>query len=203
MMAKKSKSKGAIELSLGFIVTVVFAVVLLSLAIYWIQTMFSNIGTLTDDVTQKAHDTLSETFQTGATNFGVYPKDYSLSAGKGVKLSVAIKNDDKDGKPHDFVVHVYPATTGSSVLSNYGCTTFAQCDKVKTDMMSWVTYPDVSYKIQPNLFRFWDVSVVLPSSVVKGIYQYDIVACEDTEFSACDRTTTNWGSTLALQITAK
>lgn len=203
MKIKKPKSKGAIELSLGFIITVVFAVVLLSLAIVWLRGMIGGIGTMTDDLTQKAHDTLSETFNSGKSNFAVFPKQYDLSPGGSVKLSVGVKNDDRDGKPHTFVIRVFPAMASSSIVSNYKCSKFAECDTLKNDMISWVTYSEEKYTIQPNVFRFWDLSVTLPDKVVKGVYQYDIVACEDMEFSDCNRETTNWGSTLSLQITAK
>ncbi|NIO21394.1 MAG: hypothetical protein GTN76_11815 [Candidatus Aenigmarchaeota archaeon] len=192
--------KGAIQLSLGFIVAVVFAVVLLSLAVTWLRGLIGTVGTLTDDLTQKAHDTLSETFNTGTTNFAVYPKEYSLQPGRAVKLSVGIKNDDRDGQQHTFVVHVYPAMSSSDIISSYGCSNFAACTTLQDDMVNWVTYPQESYTIQPNLFKFWDVTVTLPNNVVKGVYQYDIVACEDMGYAQCDRTTTNWGSTLPLQI---
>jgi hypothetical protein len=203
MSFRKAGSKGAIELSLGFIVTVVFAVVLLSLAIFWIRGMIGTVGTLTDDLTQKAHDTMSETFNAGKANFAIYPREYKLSPGSGVKLSLGVKNDDRDGQPHDFVSHIYPAMASSSIISSYGCSSFDTCEQLKTDMLSWLTYSNEKYRIQPNVFRFWDVSVVLPNNVVKGIYQYDIVSCEDMDFSGCDRVSTNWGSTLSLQITAQ
>jgi hypothetical protein len=200
---KNTKRKGAIELSLGFIVTVVFAIVLLSLAIYWINTVIGSIGSLTDDMTQKAHDTLSDTFQTGATNFAVYPGEYTLSPGKGVKLSVGVKNDDRDGKPHSFVIRVFPAMASSNILNIYKCSKFSECENLTSEMMSWITYPETAYTVQPNSFKFLDVSVVIPNNAVKGIYQYDIVACEDMGFDECNRLTTNWGSTLSLQITVK
>ena len=196
------KEKGAIQMSLGFIVAVVFAVVLLSLAVTWLRGLIGTVGTLTDDLTQKAHDTLSETFNTGTTNFAIYPKEYSLQPGRGVKLSVGIKNDDRDGQPHTFVVHVYPAMSSADILSSYGCSNFAGCTKLKEDMLNWATYAQESYTTQPNLFKFWDVTITLPNNVVKGVYQYDIVSCEDMGFAQCDRTTTNWGSTLPLQINA-
>lgn len=195
--------KGAIQLSLGFIVAVVFAVVLLSLAVTWLRDIVGGIGTLTDDLTQKAHDTLSETFNTGLTNFAVYPGEYKLQPGRGVKLSVGVKNDDRDGEVHGFVIHVYPAMASSDVISSYACTSFAACSDLQTDMVKWITYPFEKYTIQPNLFKFWDVSITVPNNIRKGIYQYDLVACEDMDFSSCDRATTNWGSTQALTITVQ
>jgi len=195
--------KGAIQLSLGFIVAVVFAVVLLSLAVTWLRGMIGTVSSLTDDLTQKAHDTLSETFNTGTTNFAIYPSEYKLSPGRGVKLSVGVKNDDRDGSPHNFVIHVYPAMASSDVVSSYGCASFAACSDLQKDMNDWATYSFESYRIQPNLFRFWDMSVTVPNNVRKGIYQYDIVACEDNDYTQCDRTTTNWGSTQALTITVQ
>ena len=55
--------KGAIELSLGFIVTVVFAVVLLSLAIVWLNSIFPTLFGITDDLFQQAQTQIQETFQ--------------------------------------------------------------------------------------------------------------------------------------------
>ena len=197
------KKKAAIQLSLGFIITVVFAVVLLSLAVTWLRGMVTSVSSLTDDLTQKASDALSDTFNTGTTNFAVYPGEYSLAPGKGVRLSVGVKNDHMDGQPHQFVVHVYPAMSSSGIVQAEGCSSFSTCESLKDKMMSWTTYPEEIYTIQPNQFRMWDLTVSVPNGVVKGIYQYDIVACEGMSFDACDRQSTNWGSTLALTITVK
>ncbi|NIO22559.1 MAG: hypothetical protein GTN38_00845 [Candidatus Aenigmarchaeota archaeon] len=196
-------NKGAIQLSLGFIVAVVFAVVLLSLAVTWLQGIIIGIGTLTDDLTQKAHDTLSETFNRKTTNFAVYPKEYRLDPGRGIKLSVGVNNDDRDGQPHNFVIRLYPAMASSDIISTYGCSSFAGCSSLNEDMISWVTYSHETYRIQPNTYRFWDMTVTFPNNIVKGTYQYDIVSCEDMDYSNCDRATTNWGSTLSLTITAQ
>jgi len=197
--------KGAIQMSLGFIVAVVFAVVLLSLAVTWLRTIIGDVGTLTDDLTQKAHDTLSETFNTGTTNFAIHPKEYALQPGRGVKLSVGVMNDARDGQPHDFVIHSYPAMASSDIINNYGCSTFAGCSDLQSDMVDWVTYSHSTYTIQPNRYRFWDMTVTVPNNVVKGIYQYDVVACEGTAYDQCTPTAQGniWGSTLSLTITAQ
>lgn len=109
------KRKGAVELSLGFIVMVVFAVILLSLAIVWLQGVVRDIGGLTTDLTQQSANKIQEIFGETGENFAVWPSSYSMSAGKGIKLLAGIKNNARDGQAHRFVINMVPSTASNEV----------------------------------------------------------------------------------------
>ncbi|NOX71378.1 MAG: hypothetical protein GXO64_01635 [Candidatus Micrarchaeota archaeon] len=202
MVGKRNK-KGAFQLSLGFIIGLIFAVILLTLSIMWIRGVFNSFGTMTDDLTQNAKSQLANTFDNSQTNFDVSPSYYKLDPGKGVKLSAGIKNDADDATGHTFVIRVFPGTADSGIISNYKCNDFESCDELKNDMLSWVTYIKNKYKVLPNEKRYWDITMNFPDTIKKGDYMYDIVACKDMEWSECTRESTNWGQTKTLTLTAK
>ena len=196
--------KGAIELSLGFIVAVVFAVVLLSLAIMWIQGMFSGITQLGDDLTQQSQTKLQETFSETNSNFAIWPNRYELAAGRELKMSAAIKNNANDGNTHNFVINVVPATVSDAVCAGGD---LASCPEIATSMAKWVS----GFKMPPqstqiNSIKTFPISVTVPSNAVKGTYIFSVVACQEpiTSYSACTPQTLNWGgSAQDLSITVK
>ncbi len=195
---KSKNKKGAFQLSLGFIIGLVFAVILLTLAIMWIRGVFTSFGTMTNDLTQKAQDQLSDTFNTGTNNFAVYPSDYTLTPGAGVKLSVGIKNDAEDGAVHMYSIKITPSSASRNVLNTL-CgegTSFSACADAQMQMSNWLTYPeDVQYSIQPNMFKTWDIVITVPNDAIKGQYLFDIVACdENVAAGSCDALSANWGA---------
>jgi hypothetical protein len=190
--------KGAFDLSLGFIIGLIFAVILLTLAIMWIRGAFTGIGTMTNDLTQKASDTLSETFKTGTNNFDVYPGEYTLAPGTGVKLQAGIQNNAEDGAVHKFTIKITPSSASKSIVTAE-CgegSSFNACTGLHERMLSWLTYPEeIQYSIQPNTFKTWDIVITIPNDAVKGQYLFDIVACKDmADAAGCDSITANWGS---------
>jgi hypothetical protein len=199
--------KGAIELSLGFIVAVVFAVVLLSLAIYWLNQVMGGIGGLTDDLTQQAQSKLQETFQSSQNNFAIWPDRYSLDKGRELKMSAGIKNDADDGEPHRFVINVIPAAASQGPCPGGD---LASCPTVKSSMEDWVTGFTGPVLIQSNKLGYRTISVKIPNNAVSGTYIFNVVACGDiqpdpiTSSLACTETTLNWGSSAQqLTITVK
>ncbi len=202
---KRKNRKGAFQLSLSFIIGLIFAVILLTLAVMWVRDTFSGVSVLTDDLRQNAQNTLASTFDNEKTNFDVSPKRYDLDVGKSVILSAGVKNDKSDGKPHKFVIRMYPGTADQEIIENYGCTDFDTCNELKTDMNRWLTYIQKVYNIESNAKRFWDITITLPQDVKRGTYMYDLAACEgdSVTFSGCDRSTANWGSTKTLTVKAK
>ena len=195
--------KGAIELSLGFIVTVVFAVILLSLAIVWLRGTIINVSTLTDDQLQRAEEELRSVFDEGTKNYDVKPSNYELDAGTKLLFKGGVKNNDKDAKEHNFVFNVFPASASRFIVDNYGCSDFSACSELQSDMLSWLTYNSGPYSIAAGNYRTYDVSLEIPTDAVKGTYQYDAVVCEDMTMSECDIETTNWGSAVTLTYTIK
>jgi hypothetical protein len=202
-----SGRKGAIELSLGFIVAVVFAVVLLSLAILWLQGIIGNIGSLTDDLTQQAQSKLQETFQTTQNNFAVWPDRYNLDRGKELKLSSGIKNDAEDGQNHQFVINVVPAAAsrGPCASGDIGSCTAPGGKSLSEFMQNWVSWDNQPGVIQINRVGYRTISVNVPPNAVAGTYIFNVIACMDMySYSECTSQTLNWGgSAQQLTITVK
>jgi len=201
------QKKAAIEMSLGFIVAVVFSVVLLSLAIVWLNGIIGGITTLTDDLTQQAQSKLQDTFQNTQNNFAIWPDRYNLDKGRELKLSAGIKNDAEDGMNHQFVINVIPATA-SQVPCPGG--DLASCPNVKSSMENWVTGFTGPVSIQPNKIGYRTISIMIPNNAVSGTYIFNVIACADmpptsiTSSAACTETTLNWGSSAQqLTITVK
>jgi hypothetical protein len=158
------KRKGAIQLSLGFIVAVVFAVVLLSLAIVWLRGVFIGFGSLTNDLTQQAHTELEKTFRQTTSNFAVWPSRYELQPGTTLILSAGIKNNDPEGKSLYFIVNLQPSATDA-----IGATT--------SQMIDWVTVPQEPTWARPNEVAYRDITINIPANAPHGNYIYDVLAC--------------------------
>lgn len=153
--------KGAIELSLGFIVTVVFAVVLLSLAIFWLRNFFIGLEPLTVDLTQQAQSEIAKTFQNTDKNFAVWPSRYTIQPGKKLIMAVGIRNNDKEGRVLYFVVNMKTTSTDSGTA----------------DSDSWILVPGTATKIDPSSSATRDITLNIPSSAKQGNYLFDVYAC--------------------------
>ncbi len=188
--------KAAIQLSLGFIVAVVFAVVLLSLSLTWLQGIFAGFTGITNDLTQQAQNKLRQTFEETNSNFAIWPNRYDLKRGEELKMSAGIKNNAEDGLSHSFVINVIPATVSENV-----------CDKDKlTDcsapvggnlynyMLHWVTWDKFSSVIQINQVGYKTISIKPDSQAKLGTYIFNVVACKDmSNYQQCTQDTLNWG----------
>jgi cytoskeletal protein RodZ len=201
-MPAKKRRKGAIELSLGFIVAVVFAVVLLSLAIVWLQGFFLQLPGLTDDLIQQSQTKIQETFQQTQSNFAIWPSRYDLTRGKELKMSAGIKNDASDSADHTFVINVIPAAASDEVCSGGDITA---CPNVESEMEKWLSWDKQQSVIQKNRVGYKTISIKPSSSAKAGTYIFSVVACEGVgSYSACTRETLNWGgSAQELALTLK
>lgn len=200
----RRKKKGAFQLSLGFIIGLVFAVILLTLSIMWIRGVFQGFSTMTDDLTQNARAQLANTFDYTQTNFDVSPAFYKLEPGRSVKLSAGVKNNDPSAQVHNFVIKVLPAAADYEIYTAEGCSDFESCTSLQEKMMRWVTYSKYSRSANPNDKEYWDITIRFPNDVKRGSYVFDVVACADVPWDDCDRTSTNkWGRTKQLTIEAK
>jgi hypothetical protein len=195
--------KGAIELSLGFIVAVVFAVVLLSLAILWLQGIIGGVTQITDDLTQQAQSKLQETFQNTQNNFAIWPSQYSLARGKELKMSAGIKNDAEDGQNHLFVINVIPAAAsrGPCASGDINSCTGPGGSSLKEFMQGWTSWDKEPGVIQINRVGYRSITVKVPANAVSGTYIFNVIACMDvTSYDACTPQTLNWGGS-AQQLT--
>ncbi|MBI4021123.1 MAG: hypothetical protein HY369_02685 [Candidatus Aenigmarchaeota archaeon] len=195
------RRKGDFQMSLGFIIAVVFSIVLLSLALTWLSGLIGGVVGLTDDLTQEAQSTLRDAFRGGtASSFAVWPSQYKLDAGKSLKMSAGIENDAIDGKDHKFVINVRPAIADQNVLLAKCGGGETLCPVLEADLKKWVTFDFGVGTIAINEVGFKFIEIRPPGDAVKGTYIFNVVACYDELGSgtltsaSCTETSTNlWG----------
>jgi hypothetical protein len=185
--------KGAIELSLGFIVTVVFAVVLLSLAIVWVRGMFVNIDLIAVDMTRQAQEEISKTFSETTSNFAVRPARPDITRGTKLIVQAGIKNTDASGKLLNFVINIKPGNTNTKIT--------------KDVMAGWITQTTETYA-GPNDIAYRDVIISVPQSAETGAYMFDVFACysetSGLDPATCDSSSGNkWGVPQTLTVNVK
>jgi uncharacterized membrane protein len=164
--------KGAIELSLGFIVAVIFAVVLLSVAIMWLNGVINNANALTSSMFEQAQLKLQETFSTTEKTFAVWPDSQRLKRGDELWVAAGINNNANDALNHNFVINVISVSTGAGWLD-------------------WDKQPGL---IQINNVGYKKIVIKVPNDAPSGSYLFNVVACKDVaSYSECTSQNLNWG----------
>lgn len=196
-------------MSLGFIVAVVFAIVLLTLSITWLQQLIGNIGGLTDDLTQQAQAKIQETFQAQKTNFAVWPTQYAISSGNTLKMSAGILNNDPAGSNRIFALNVVPVASSICQTGQFESCTVKGTD-MKSYMRNWVTFPDSAETVLVGTTGYRFITITAPLDAPKGQYLFSVVACADVPkgtlpvSSTCTQTSSSlWGNSASLAITVK
>jgi len=156
--------KGAMELSLGFIVMVVFAVILLSLAIFWVRGFFVSLEPLTVDLTQQAQSEISKTFQNTDKNFAVWPSRYTIAPGKRLILAAGIKNNDEQGNKLYFAINMRLSSTNAPGVD------------IDTVTNEWVLVPGVT-KADASSTANTELTLNIPANAKAGSYLFSIYAC--------------------------
>lgn len=141
--------KGAIELSISFVVIVVIAVLILSLGIIWIQNIFGSITELTDQVIEKAKENLMSDITAGRREMGVtLPSLTKVTPGQGASLQMILKNTEVNQRCFYFAIKLVgvDSVVSSAYFNNPDCATpscpdFAQ---IKQDVERW-------FLIAPNV----------------------------------------------------
>ncbi len=191
-----AQRKAAIQMSLGFIVTVVFAIVMLSLALTWLRGMIGGISGVTDDLTQQAQSNLRDAFRETGANFAVWPSQYELDRGAGIIMQAGIENDAPDGLSHFFMINVVPAAVSESICPGgnpVGCTGVGGMDMAEY-MNSWVTFDKEAGPVAINSLGFKRMDITIPAEAKSGTYMFRVMACYDASSnptladmpSACD-----------------
>lgn len=192
-----NSKKGAIELSLGFIITVVFAVVLLSLAIFWLRNFFIGLEPLTVDLTQQAQTEIAKTFQNTDKNFAIWPSRYTIQPGKKLIMAAGIRNNDEQGRVLYYVVNMEITSTDSG--------------ESLESVNDWVLVPGAATKIDPASSATRDLTLNIPANAKQGNYLFDVYACfgAGTASAAglpsnCNINANNiWGSPQPVTITVE
>jgi hypothetical protein len=155
--------KGAIQMSIGFIVAIVFAVILLSLFITWMQGFFGQITVITEDLTQEASIKIKDTFKNTDSNFAVWPNEWTMDRGTELKLLAGIKNNAPDTQSHYYMINVLaPAGHPQESLMN------SWVDRTPFSSPQWVDFgSDLEIPV-----------TITPTGVGAGTYTFDVIACE-------------------------
>jgi hypothetical protein len=177
-MGLQHKRYGAFQLSLGFIITVVFSIVLLSLALTWLRSVMGGISSLTDDLTQQAQTNLRETFRQTTNNFAIWPNQYDLKRGTELRLSAGIENDAADGEPHLYVINVIPAAVSDNVCPGGH---LEKCPEVVENMKRWLTFFRSVKMVNPNYIDYIPITVRPDENAKKGIYMFHVACCYDKD----------------------
>jgi hypothetical protein len=160
-------AKAAIEMSLGFIIAVVFAIVLLGLAITWIQSTIGGITDLTASMQQTAKSELDKTFREAGGDFDIYPISWEGKPGTKISVSAGINNIAADGQPHQFVIGVNVSKVPSGVNIN--------------TVKSWIVWAKDPKLIPINKNDNIPVIITIPANAIKDVYIIRITACSDIE----------------------
>jgi len=165
MTTKHGHRKAAFQLSLGFIIAVVFAIILLTLSITWLQNMFSGIVDITETLRQEASIKLEETFQQTDDDYAIWPPEYQTGPGTKISVTAGIKNDAMDGKSHKYAVNTLVEVVPQGVSNDY--------------VKSWITWIKSPKSITANSYDKIPIDITIPDGAKKGTYMFRIVACAD------------------------
>jgi len=206
--------KAAFELSLSFIIIIVFSVVVLGLAIAWIQGLIPGITAITEDLTQQARAKIQETFQESQNNFAIWPNQYRIKPANSIKMSAGINNNADDGENHIYVINVIPAAASNNVCPTDDintCTSPDKTTKLIDYLKNWLTVDRSSGTVQINTVGYKDFTVTVKGNAIKGTYIFNVVACFDENIetgskvtptsSTCTQTSKNlWSNPQPLTI---
>lgn len=161
-------NKGAIELSLGMIVAVVFAIVLLSLALGWLTGLIGGITDMTETMKQEAQAKLKQTFRETNENFDIWPPNSEVGPKTRIAVVAGVKNNAEDGKNHNYVFNIKVSKVPD--------------DANKARVNSWLTWSgEEVMSIRSEGDTEVPITIEIPSTAVKGTYIFTIIACTDFE----------------------
>ena len=110
--------KGAINLSISFVVVVVLAVLILSLGVMWIQGMFESIESLTTQVIAKARTQLMSDITGGNKDIGItLPSVTRVPPGGGQDLEIILKN--KEFNARCYMIDIELVSVDAAASSGY------------------------------------------------------------------------------------
>lgn len=139
-------SKGAMEMSVGMIVTIVLLVAVLVVGLFFISKIRSSAGGAIDSISQQVQNQIAKTFSSGDNSFVIYPNDQGITLKQGESgsgFAFSIKNEAVDKKTH---------TYNWSVSAEPGFNFAAQCGQGMTEqtanqyiILSQGEIPDLGY----------------------------------------------------------
>lgn len=175
-----NQRKGAFQVSMGFIITMIFAVILLTLALSWIGGIFTDIGGVTHQVTNLAKSAiLEEISQTGATVGIAAPPVTVWKRGETGSFAVAIKNKFTDqGKT--FSINVYLEQLGGNLAGT-------QASSMMSEVSKWMTYSFTEF-VGAGASVSSDLILKPATNANSGIYKFRVLVCDSQPCTTLEAT---------------
>jgi hypothetical protein len=180
MPAKPKERKAAIDLSLGFIVTVVFAVVLLGLALTWVSGIFNPLNQITYKVTDVAIQNLMKDMNTGNKKVGIAaPAVTTWKRGETGSYALGVKNTDVNQK-HTFYSNAYLEALGGDLAGT-------DPNSLMSDVNKWIT-PISPLELDPSQRESTAVIIKPSTQAATGIYSFRVCSCTSLSDMTCHGT---------------
>ncbi|MFH1364664.1 MAG: hypothetical protein ABIH52_03320 [Candidatus Aenigmatarchaeota archaeon] len=187
-----TNKKGAFQLSLGLIVIVVFAVVLLSLSLGWLQDMFQGFGDITHKVQEQAiQDVLQQIESSGATVGLAAPAVTTWKKGETGSYALIIRNDN-DVSSQTYVINLYLEQLGGNLA---GRTVSSYSD----DVAAWLTYSPTEV-LQADERKSVNIIIKPAAGSASGIYLIRAAVCTGSGVCKIDSGTLYGTKTFAIEI---
>lgn len=187
--------KGAFQLSLGLLVVVIFAVVLLSFAIMWLRDMIPGLQEITHQVTDVAKDKMIDELSSSNSRVGIAaPKATEWKRGESGTFSIGIRNiyTDKDKKFHiNVYLEKFNSGTGLKDCGTRDC----------PDVSGWLTFSDKEF-IEAGKSGTTDLTISPPADADAGIYLFRTVVCENKPCRDIDSSSLYGSDQFTLEIKA-
>lgn len=171
-----SQRKGAIQMSLGLIVVVVFAVILLSLLLSWVYGIFSPFEEITHKVTDVARqELLSRLAQAGGRVGIAAPAITEWTRAETGSFALGIRNSDP-ATLKLYSINVYLEQVGGDLINaNPGGVPSAT---LKTEVAKWLTFSKTE-SVERGGSKSTNI-IIKPSAetATTGIYLLRVVVCD-------------------------
>ncbi len=176
----RTQRKGAFQVSMGFIITVVFAVVLLTLALPWLTETVSQISGVTHQVTDLARsELLNEIAQTGAKVGIAAPPVTAWRRGETGAFAIGIKNKYTDqGKT--FYINVYLVGLGGNLAGESAAA-------LQGDVSKWLTFFSNEF-VEAGGSKSSKIIMKPAADARAGIYQFRVLVCESQPCTTLEAT---------------
>jgi hypothetical protein len=186
--------KGAVEISMGFIITIVIAVVFLSLVLSWLSGMTGQVGELTHKVTDVARtELINKIAQTGATVGIAAPPVTNWKRGETGSFAVGITNKYAD-QSKTFRMNVYLQELGGSLAGTPAST-------LDVETQGWLTYTKDVF-VEPGASASVDVIMKPSAGATTGIYLFRVAICETSTVCSLQSPDIYGSESFAIEIEA-
>lgn len=167
------RRRGAIQISIGFVVIIVLAVLILTLGIGWVRSLFTTITEITTQVTDIAKQNLIQNLRKGDDKVMLtIPDKIRQRRGVAGQFGVGIKNVDNEG--HCFYIDVSLGSVGKEVLSTAGCADLLSCPQLTSDVRGWIAYIPVQWVGRQDVGTPIIVDVQPGTDSVVGRYIFEV-----------------------------